>query len=83
MKNRSGNRPAGWILVIAVAVSVQSWAATSPADKDKTDVLLSAMQDEMQRAQSSLGKLDPAPYFLSYSVYDQNVLWRSEARAAW
>ncbi len=29
------------------------------------------MQDEMQRAQTSLGKLDPAPYFLSYSVYDQ------------
>ncbi len=72
MKNRSGNHPAGWILVIALAASVQSWAATTPADKDKTDVLLSAMQDEMQRAQSSLGKLDPAPYFLSYSVYDQN-----------
>lgn len=31
------------------------------------------MQDELQRAQSSLGKLDPAPYFLSYSVYDQRV----------
>jgi predicted Zn-dependent protease len=71
MKNRSGDRPAGWILVIALAASVQTWAASTPADKNKTDVLLSAMQDEMQRAQTSLGKLDPAPYFLSYSVYDQ------------
>jgi len=72
MKNRSGNRPTGWILVIALAASAQTWAASTPADKDKTDVLLSAMQDEMQRAQTSLGKLDPAPYFLSYSVYDQS-----------
>ncbi|MGC1648469.1 MAG: metallopeptidase TldD-related protein [Candidatus Sulfotelmatobacter sp.] len=71
MKNRSGNRPAGWILVIALAASVQTGAASTPADRDKTDALLSAMQDEMQRAQTSLGKLDPAPYFLSYSVYDQ------------
>jgi len=71
MKNRSGNRPAGWILVIALAASVQMGAASTPADRDKTDALLSAMQDEMQRAQTSLGKLDPAPYFLSYSVYDQ------------
>lgn len=72
MKNRSGNRPPGWILILALAASVQTWAASSPADKDKTDLLLSAMQDEMQRAQSSLDKLDPAPYFLSYAVYDQS-----------
>jgi len=31
------------------------------------------MQDEMQRAQTNLGKLDPAPYFLSYSVYDSHI----------
>ena len=72
MKNRPGNHPAGWILVIALAASVQTWAASPAADKDKSDVLLSAMQDEMQRAHASLGKLDPAPYFLSYSVYDQS-----------
>jgi predicted Zn-dependent protease len=29
------------------------------------------MQQELQRARSELGKLDPAPYFISYSVYDQ------------
>jgi predicted Zn-dependent protease len=31
------------------------------------------MQAELQRAQTSLGKLDPAPYFLSYSVYDESL----------
>jgi TldD protein len=40
---------------------------------DKSDPLLATMQAELQRAQTSLSKLDPAPYFLSYSVYDQNI----------
>ena len=39
----------------------------------KDDVLLAAMQHELQRAQANLGKLDPALYFLSYSVYDQSA----------
>ena len=30
------------------------------------------MQGELQRAQTSLGKRAPAPYFLSYSVDDQS-----------
>jgi len=36
------------------------------------DVLLSTMQHELQRATTKLGRLDPAPYFVSYSVYDQD-----------
>jgi TldD protein len=39
----------------------------------KDDVLLSTMRRELTRAQDGLGKLDPAPHFLSYSVYDQNM----------
>ena len=35
------------------------------------DVLLSTMQRELKRATTDLGHLDPAPYFVSYSVYDQ------------
>lgn len=31
------------------------------------------MQQELQRARDNLGKLDPAPYFLSYSVKDQSA----------
>jgi TldD protein len=43
----------------------------SAAETGKNDVLISAMQQELHRAQGDLGKLDPAPYFISYSVYDQ------------
>jgi len=31
------------------------------------------MQQELQRARDGLGKLDPAPYFISYSVQDRSV----------
>lgn len=37
----------------------------------KNDALLVTMQQELQRAKTDLGKLDPAPYFLAYSVHDQ------------
>jgi TldD protein len=56
--------------VVVFVLAISSWAA-SPGEKP--DVLLSTMQAELLRAQSSLSKLDPAPYFLSYSVYDQSV----------
>jgi len=46
--------------------------ATEPAANDD-DILLSTMRQELQRARESLGKLDPAPYFLSYSVQDQSA----------
>ncbi len=71
MKNRSVYRPLAYILIITLAAAVRTEA--SPNSTDKPDVLLVAMQQELQRAQTSLGKLDPAPYFLSYSVYDQSI----------
>jgi len=78
MKIRSGRRILGCILVIVIAqaASAQTQAASTPTETDKTqtDLLLSTMQAEMQRAQTSLGKLDPAPYFLSYSVNDQSIV---------
>ena len=46
-------------------------ARTNPPGKNNGDVLLSTMQRELRRAQAKLGQLDPAPYFASYSVYDQ------------
>ena len=75
MKNRSGHRALRFILVLTLAIAVHTKAFSAPADKDKdkNDALLSTMQEEMQRAQTDLGKLDPAPYFLSYSVYDQSI----------
>jgi TldD protein len=32
------------------------------------------MQSELQRAKTSLAQSDPAPYFISYEVYDQHTL---------
>jgi predicted Zn-dependent protease len=55
---------------LALAAGVHAGAASPD---DKPDVLLATMQAELQRAQTSLSKLDPAPYFLSYSVYDESV----------
>ena len=57
----------------ALAVSgALSWGAPLP-DKD-SGVLLATMQTELKRAKTSLAKSDPAPYFLSYEVYDQRTL---------
>ncbi len=64
---RSLGRGLAMLFLLSIASS-----ASSPSN-DKSDVLLSTMQDEMTRAQSSLGKLDPAPYFMSYSVYDNRM----------
>jgi TldD protein len=38
------------------------------------DPLGAAMQRELQRAKAGLAKSDPAPYFISYSVYDQDAI---------
>lgn len=60
------------VFSFAIICGLSLHAAAVPADKP--DVLLSTMQDELQRAQTSLGKLDPAPYFMSYSVYDEGMV---------
>ena len=60
---------------------IPCWAASPP--NEKPDVLLTTMQEELQRAQTNLGKLDPAPYFLSYSVYDQSMAVAWGAKGAW
>ncbi len=72
MKNRFWRRSPRCFLVVVFALGIRS-VASSPTS-DKADALLSTMQDEMQRAQTSLGKLDPAPYFVSYSIYDQSMV---------
>ena len=71
MKTRSWHRAPGCILSLLFTFGAMSLACSAPTEK--ADALLATMQQELQRAQTSLGKLDPAPYFLSYSVYDQSV----------
>jgi TldD protein len=48
------------------AVSGQSTPTTNP-----DPVLLTIMQQELNRAMSSLGKADPAPYFISYETTEE------------
>jgi TldD protein len=60
-----------WVLGIAVFAGAN--AGTVAPGTAGSDILLSTMQQELQRAQTSLGTLDPPPYFLSYSVHDQSV----------
>jgi len=45
-------------------------AASTPA----SDPVLKAMQAELARATTELGKTEQAPYFLSYTVYDQDFV---------
>jgi len=71
MKSRWERRSLKYILLFVLAAAVPGFAV-SPGG-DKSDVLLSTMQTELQRAQASLSKLDPAPYFLGYSVYDESL----------
>jgi predicted Zn-dependent protease len=49
------------------------FSGSAAAAANSKDVLLSTMQQELHRAQSELGKLDPAPYFMSYAIHDQTV----------
>jgi TldD protein len=61
----------------ALALTVFALAApfaASPASDPHAETLLNTMQHEMSRAQAALAKSEPAPYFRSYSVYDQQDL---------
>ena len=44
------------------------------AAKPMTDAVMKTMQAELARATSDLGKQDSPPYYLSYTVYDQNAV---------
>lgn len=63
----------------SLAAQLVGTANLFAAAKDKNpaasgDVLLKTMQAELARASKELAKSDPAPYFLSYTVSDQNVV---------
>ncbi len=60
------------LLTLFAAGGIVAWSAP-PADKGE-GILLTTMQSELQRAKTSLAKTDPAPYFISYEVYDQRNL---------
>jgi TldD protein len=49
-------------------------ASDKPSPKSASDPVMKIMQTELARATSELGKTDAAPYFMSYTVYDQNLV---------
>ncbi|MGB7847278.1 MAG: metallopeptidase TldD-related protein [Candidatus Acidiferrum sp.] len=71
-------RPVVSLLVAAQLACFPIAAAPATRDKDAsrsgaaTDIVLKTMQAELNRAKDDLAKSDPAPYFLSYTVYDQD-----------
>ncbi|HEY2461512.1 MAG TPA: metallopeptidase TldD-related protein [Candidatus Acidoferrum sp.] len=48
--------------------------STSKVASAATDPVLKVMQNELARATTDLAKSDPAPYFVSYTVNDQNIV---------
>ncbi len=60
----------GLLLVAGVKPATQGWAADRTP---KEDVLLATAATELHRAQVDLGKLDPAPYFINYSIHDESM----------
>jgi len=70
------NRTRSSILLLSLAIFATSATPTGsapPAGKGE-GILLLTMQAELDRAKTSLAKSDPAPYFISYEVYDQRTL---------
>lgn len=57
-------------------------AAATTAQASSSQPLLSVMEKELDRAKTELGKLDPAPYFLSYSVSDHQLVNVSASQGA-
>ncbi|HYL64215.1 MAG TPA: metallopeptidase TldD-related protein [Candidatus Methylomirabilis sp.] len=50
-----------------------SSASDKPTPKGSSDPVMKTMQAELGRAFMALGKEDSAPYYISYTVYDQNL----------
>ena len=78
------------VVCAQLAVAPVGWAATEneradaaapkpaisaiDAKKMAADPVLKVMQTELSRASTELGKTDQAPYYLSYTVYDQDYV---------
>jgi TldD protein len=66
-----------WMLAVQLVSLPSAHAAdNSSVDPKKTpdDLVLKTMQGELSRATADLMRTDPAPYFLSYTVYDQDLI---------
>src|SRR5262245_20547783 len=59
----------GFILAVLLAPSL--WAQTA-GGRNADSVIMRTMQQELDRAISSLSKADPAPYYISYAVNEES-----------
>jgi len=60
-----------FIWLILAVVSAPAVFAQANAGGSGDPVLLKTLQQELDRAMTSLGKAEPAPYFMSYSAADE------------
>ena len=59
----------------SVSVSTATSGAGTAAAAGKTpDAILKVMQSELTRATEGLAKSEPAPYYISYTVNDQDIV---------
>lgn len=59
---------------VLTAAPAEKSASTKTAAAKTADPILKIMQSELSRASTSLAKTDPAPYFMSYTVNDQDIV---------
>jgi TldD protein len=70
----------GLAFFLALLLAATPFAAANghsdraPASTASPDPVLNAMQAELSRAATELGKLEQPPYYLSYEVYDQDYV---------
>ena len=58
-----------WFPVFAV-LALATFPLSALTSSSTANIVLSTMQQELQRATKSLAKTDPAPYYMSYAVTD-------------
>jgi TldD protein len=65
---------AAFQLITLPCVPATTKDASRPAAGASMDPVLATMEKELNRATTDLGKSDPSPYYLSYTVYDQDQI---------
>lgn len=64
---------ASWALAAQLTGLPLLSADSKPAPKAPADLVMKTMQAELSRASLALAKEETAPYYISYTVYDQNL----------
>jgi len=62
------------LALLPFAAAAGDKPAIAPTPVSTNDLVLRAMQMELARASSELGKTEQPPYYLSYTVYDQDFV---------